>query len=453
MGSGLTLSGLTSRQLAFLTLKAVHQGAFADVALDRTLARHRLAGADRRLVTELVYGCVRRMRSLDALIDQFASKPAQQQPPDLRTALHLGLYQLRYLDQIPDSAAVNTTVDLLKENRMAGLSGFANGLLRNYVRRAVVGDPLALPEDPVARLGLCHSYPDWIVQQWLQVLGEAETEALCQMLNTVPTLDLRVNSLKMQREAVQAAFAAQHLETLPIPGLPQALRLCGQVGPITALPGYAEGWWTVQEASAQLVGHLLNPHPDATVIDLCAAPGGKTTHLVELMAGQGTIWACDRTASRLKRLRQNLRRSHLEHQVHLHLGDSCTLPAEMPLADFVLVDAPCSGLGTLHRHADARWRQTPETIQGLTVLQHNLLEAAAAQTKPRGVMVYATCTLNPAENEGQIAQFLAQHADWHLEPPAPEAIAAPFFADQPWATIWPQQQAMDGFFMARLRKT
>lgn len=438
------------RQQAFITLKAVHKGAFADVALDRTLAHHNLADADRRLLTELVYGCVRRLRSLDALIDKLASKPAQNQPPDVRTALHLGLYQLRYLQHIPPSAAVNTTVDLLKQNRMGGLSGFANGLLRQYLRLRELQDPLDLSVDPVERLGMLHSYPDWIVQTWVEAIGVEATEQLCITLNQPPTLDLRVNPLKCDRDTVQSAFAAQGITTTPLPHLPQALRIVGNPGSIQKLPGYDRGWWMVQEASAQLVGHLVNPEPGSVVIDMCAAPGGKTTHLVELMQGQGTVWACDRTASRLRRLQQNLKRLDIAAAtMNIWEGDGRELSSEIPLADYILVDAPCSGLGTLHRHADARWRQTLASVKELSVLQTQLLKTAAQHLKPNGAIVYSTCTLHPQENEGVIQQFLETHPHWSLEPPNSELSV--FQSPEGWIKIWPHEHAMDGFFMARLQ--
>ncbi len=442
---------LSARQSAFIALKAVHKGAFADVALDRVLANHTLSNADRRLLTELVYGCVRRLRSLDTLIDQLGRKPALSQPPDVRTTLHLGLYQLRYLEQIPPSAAVNTTVDLLKQNKMGGLSGFVNGLLRQYLRLRETQDPLRLPSDPVDRLGVLHSYPSWIVQTWVDSLGLEGAEQLCITLNQSPSIDLRINPLKTDRDTVQAAFADHGVTTTPLPPLPQALRIVGNPGPIHQLPGYTEGWWTIQEASAQLVGHLVNPTPGSTVIDLCAAPGGKTTHLVELMQGQGVVWACDRTASRLKRLQQNLQRLQIS-TVNLREGDGRNPSSELPLADYMLIDAPCSGLGTLNRHADARWRQTPESVTELAELQTQLLSAATQQVKPGGVIVYATCTLHPAENEDVINHFLGQHPQWQLESVALNPILAPLQTESGWIKIWPHQHAMDGFFMARLKQ-
>jgi 16S rRNA (cytosine967-C5)-methyltransferase len=429
------------------------------VALDRVLTQHALSDADRRLLTELVYGCVRRMRSLDVLITQLARKSANQQSPDVRSILHLGLYQLRYLKQIPPSAAVNTTVELLKQNRLGGLSGFVNGLLRQYLRLSKGQDPsnqdpLKLGSNPIERLGILHSYPDWIVKTWVESLGLDAAEQLCLTLNQSPTLDLRINPLKTDRETVQTAFAERGVQTTTLP-LPQALRIVGNAGPIQKLPGYAQGWWTVQEASAQLVGHLVNPKSGMNIVDLCAAPGGKTTHLVELMQENGTVWACDRTASRLKRLRQNLDRLDMTERVNVQQIDGRKLGADIPLADIVLLDAPCSGLGTLHRHADARWRQTPETVRELCTLQAQLLDSAAQHVKPGGALVYATCTLHPSENEAVVQQFLIQNPQWQIEAPR-EALGRSLFStfesEAGWIKVWPHTQAMDGFFMVRLRQ-
>ena len=274
------------RQLAFVALRAVHQGAYADAALDKALRGATLSAADRRLATDLVYGSVRRQRSLDALIDQLAQKPANQQPPELRTIIHLGLYQLRYQERIPVSAAVNTTVQLAKENGFPGLAGFVNGLLRQYSRLVLKSqgeglsahpatDPLQLPEAPVERLGILHSYPNWIVELWLEQLGMAETEQLCEWMNQSPVIDLRVNRLRTEIDDVEAALQAGGVLVRRVPHLPQALRLIGSTGPIQQLPGFDKGWWTVQDSSAQLVTHLLDPQPGEFVIDACAAPGAK----------------------------------------------------------------------------------------------------------------------------------------------------------------------------------
>lgn len=470
-----------SRQMAFIALRSVHQGAYADVALNTVLSKANLSSADRRLVTELVYGSVRRMRSLDALIDQLGKKKASQQPPDLRTIIHLGLYQLRYLSQIPTAAAVNSTVQLVKANRFSGLTGFVNGLLRQYIRLAEGDemwfpplktfqdkeaesidnssftidhsskDPLRLPENPVERLGILHSYPDWIVEVWLEQFGLTETEQLCEWLNQPPMIDLRVNTLRTSIETVEAAMQSAGISVSRVPHLPQALRLTGSIGAIQNLPGFSEGWWTVQDSSAQLVSHLLNPQSGEVVIDACAAPGGKTTHIAELMGDRGTVWACDRAASRLRKLKENAERLQLQ-SIQICVGDSRDAKFRVSTGDRVLLDAPCSGLGTLHRHADARWRQTPESVRELSVLQTELLSQTATWVKPDGVLVYSTCTLHPLENEAVVQAFLANHPSWQIEPPITNSPAAAFATSAGWVKVLPHRHQMDGFFMVQFKK-
>jgi len=441
-----------SRQLAFVTLRSIDRGAFADVALDKTLHQAQLTGSDRGLFTELVYGTVRRQRTLDRLIDQLGKKKASQQPADLRLILHLGLYQLRYLNHIPASAAVNTTVDLAKQNGFAGLTGFVNGLLRQYLRAAANGnDPLQLPEPLVSRLGILHSYPDWMVSVWLQQLGAAATEQLCEYLNQPPCIDLRVNLLKISVADLEATMQAAGIAVSRVPHVPQALRLLAHAGAINQLPGFQEGWWMVQDSSAQLVAHLVDPQPGQIVVDACAAPGGKTMHMAELMQDHGTIWGCDRTASRLKKVEQNRDRLGFK-SIQVCLGDSRNLPQFVNQCDRVLLDAPCSGLGTLHRHVDARWRQTPESVQQLTHLQGELLEQAASWVKPEGKLIYATCTLHPDENEHRIDQFLHQHPTWEIDPPSANSVPFPFATPNGWVNVLPHRDGMDGFFMVRLKR-
>ena len=441
----------TARQWALSALLQVQGGAYADVALHRTLAQAKLSPQDVALATELVYGTVRRQRTLDGLISQWGTRPAEKQPPVLRLVLQLGLYQLRYLTAIPASAAVNTSVELAKANGLGQLSKVVNGLLRQYERLTATGtDPLGLPDDPTAALGVRHSSPNWIIDLWRQQIGAPETDQLCQWFNRVPSLDLRVNRQRAMVDQVEQALGAAGLATERLPGLPWALRLGPAPGAIADLPGYDQGWWAVQDASAQWVGQMLNPQPGETVIDLCAAPGGKATHLAEMVGDQGLVWACDRTASRLKKVTLNAARLHLHH-LRTHLGDSTDLLSLHGQGDRVLVDAPCSGLGTLHRHADARWRQTPASIQALIPQQQALLAEGARCTKPGGTLVYATCTLHPAENEAVIQAFLQSHPRWRIS--LPEIDLPPGLAPSPegWLNFWPHRQGMDGFFMVSLR--
>ena len=470
------------RQVAFFALRDVYRhNAFAEAALDKWLQKSKLSIQDKRLATELIYGCVRRQRTLDAIIDQLAKKKAEQQPVDIRIILHLGLYQIRFLNHIPESAAVDTTVELTKQNSLAGLAGFVNGFLRQYIRLCDLErsrqdacstkddeqnntplfkggrgdlyyqDPLKLPADMVKRLGILYSYPDWIVASWINRLGVEETEKLCVWFNQSPTIDLRVNVLKASIEEVENALMGAGVAVSRVPNLPQALRLTGGAGAIENLPGYKEGWWSVQDSSAQLVGYLLDPQPDEVIIDACAAPGGKTTHIAELMGDRGKIWACDKVSSRLKKVKENADRLELK-SIEVLTGDSRNFPQFKNAANRVLLDAPCSGLGTLHRRAEARWRQSPENIIELAKLQKELLAEAAEWVKVGGVIVYATCTVHPAENEDVIEDFLGKYPNWEIEKPSLNSPARVFMSEDGWVKVWPHLYQMDGFFMVRLKR-
>ncbi len=436
-----------ARQASLLALQYIYQrGDYSDIALDKVLRKTELSRRDRALVTELVYGIVRQQRTLDALINQLGTKKADQQPPQLRIILHLGLYQLRYLNQIPDSAAVNTSVELAKTQGLKKLSAVVNGLLRQYIRLAAKADPLQLPDDPVQRLGILYSFPDWMIEIWIEQFGIIETEKLCAWFNQSPQIHLRVNPLKTSVAEVQTAFAEIGITLEAIPELPQALRIIGSAGAITNLPGYNEGWWTVQDASAQLVSHILDPQPGETIIDCCAAPGGKTTHMAELMGDTGKIWACDRADKKLTKIQENAKRLQLT-SIETRKGDSRDYDDFQGIADKVLLDAPCSGLGTLHRRTDLRWRKSRENTQELNQLQRELLDQAATWVKPNGVLLYATCTLNPLENEQVIQAFLNSHPDWRLVKPQ-----SPFTTTDNWLKILPHYHEMDGFFIAKLQK-
>ncbi len=450
-------SVINSRQLAFDALQEIEQNqAYTDIALDRVLRHQKISPRDRNLVTQLVYGVVRHKRSLNALIDNLGKRKAEQQPPKLRIILYLGLYQLGYLNQIPDSAAVNTSVELAKTNGFKKLSGVVNGVLRNYLRQtSEKGDSfdelIKPPSNPSQRLGIIHSFPDWIVETWLQQLSLEETEQLLIWFNQTPSIDLRVNILRTSLAEVESAFQAAGVATTSIPYLPQALRIKGGSGAINQLPGYREGWWTVQDSSAQLVTHLLDPQPGETIIDACAAPGGKTTHIAELIGDRGTIWACDRSKQRLRKVKANAARLQLK-SIQIQAGDSRDLSGMLSQCDRILLDAPCSGLGTLHKRPDIRWRQTPEKITELVLLQQELLSNAATLVKPQGILVYATCTINPQENEKVVQLFLDSHPDWSISLPATESILNNFDISQGWIKVYPHRHNMDGFFMVRLQK-
>lgn len=436
--------GLPPRRLAWQVLQAVAAGAYADGALERELGRTPLAPLDRALATELAYGAIRQRRLLDAWLDQLGKVPAERQPPKLRWLLHLGLYQLIASDRVPAAAAVSTTVELAKRGGLSRLAPVVNGMLRAFLRRRELDGPGCLPAagDPATLLGLRHSLPQWLAAELLQWLPPDQADAFGRACNTPPSLDLRVNRLRSTPEAVQAALAAEGVEAQPIEGLPAGLTLLGRSGDLSRLPGYAEGHWCVQDRAAQRIAPLLAPQPGERILDACAAPGGKSTHIAELMGDQGSVLALDRGEARLRRVSRNSERLGL-HCIEPCHGDATALadqhPAWLGSFDRILVDAPCSGLGTLARHADARWRMKPAAIDELVLLQRQMLEALLPLLKPQGSLLYATCTVHPRENDQLIAAFQADHLDL-------ECIQS--------GQLWPGalDGAGDGFFAALLQR-
>lgn len=453
------MTSKNSRQIALEALRLIQRrNAYADVALDCTLARARqddtvLPESDRRLITELVYGCTRRQKTLEAVLQNFLQKPIAKLPPDLLIILQIGVYQLFFLDRIKPSAIVHTTVELVKENNLKGLSGFTNGVMRSILRAKEKEDILANITDPAS----FYSFPEWLIELWQKEFGQAAIANICNWFNQTPHLDLRVNLLHTTRDQVLAAFAEAEIDAQPIPHLPEGIRVAQGAGDVSKLPKFKEGWWSVQDASAQLVTYLLDPQPSETIIDACAAPGGKTTHISDRLKNTGKVYALDRLANRLKKVEQNIARLGITNVQTLEI-DCREFDADKVLeglpnhkCDRVLLDVPCSGLGTLHRHADARWRQTPEEPYKLAKTQVEILERATQWVKPEGVIVYSTCTLHPAENEEVITQFLENHPDWQIVPPDANNPAAYFVSDQGWVKVLPHEHDMDGFFMAKLQ--
>jgi 16S rRNA (cytosine967-C5)-methyltransferase len=441
---------LSARQIALNVLLKLDfaEGVYISEVLDRQLKQSPLRNQERGLATELVYGVTRQKLLLDHLIEQATKRPVVQQSPVLLNILRLGLYQLRFLSHIPVQAVVHSAVDLAKENKLQRLSMVVNGVLRNYLRQqeqADSADILALPEDPKAQLSILYSFPLWIVDLWWQQLGPEGCAKLLRWFNRTPHLDVRVNALRAERSLVQQMLAGVGIRSQALEGLPQGLRLLDSPGAIETLPGYGEGYWSIQDGAAQWAVIALAPQPGELILDLCAAPGGKTTYIAEQMGNQGSVYAFDKHHARLRRLAENVDRLGVTSVSVQPAVDILTYTQTLQ-ADRILVDAPCSGLGTLHRHPDARWRRQPQQLPQTAERQGQILEKATTWIKPGGLVVYSTCTLNFQENEQVVADFLKSHPDWKLEP-----MEEGPFQGQGQCTIWPHEWDLDGFYIARLR--
>lgn len=414
---------------------AAVQRRFVHDVLGKRLAASGLARTDRALVTELVYGVTRRRLTLDWVIERTSKRPIEKLDPKLRPILQLALYQLLFMDKVPEYAAVNEAIEAAKRKVHAGAATFANGLLRAVVRTK--GD-LAYPpaeQDLVEHLAVVHSHPRWLVRRWLDHFGDRKTAELCATDNLPPPVTLRANSLKVSRDALIEHLHAEGVEAEAADGDEAAVRL-HTPKPLDQLEAYARGEFYVQDVTAMRVVRLLDPQRGERVLDLCAAPGGKTSHCAELMNNTGRIVACDLDAERLDVLAQNMARLGITC-VESARCDARHAPKLLPTGSFdrVLLDAPCSNTGVLRRRAEARWRVREEDIESLSARQAELLEAAARMLHPSGALVYSTCSIEPEENDRAVRRFLSLHGEFVLETET---------------TLLPTAEGGDGGYMARM---
>jgi len=393
-----------ARACAYVVLRRVFEdGAYADRALHGE-ARG-LDARDRALAMRLLYGAVQRKGTLDYLIERLAERPPDRLDARLLAALRLGLYELLFLSGAPDRAIVADAVELAKGGARGG-HGLVNAVLRRAVREgsallAELSD--ATPE----QAAVLHSHPEWIAQLWWEQLGASDARALMAYDNEPGEVALRVNTLLTDAERLASELpVATHTD----PDLPEALVLEGPFD-AHASPAWRAGAFLAQSRGAMHVARALNPRPGERVLDLCAAPGGKSTHLAALMGGEGEVVAVERNARRAGLLARTAQRLHAAN-VRVEVADATLPRPEGAVFDRVLVDPPCSGLGTLQARADLRWRVTPRDVREMMLTQAAILAAGAAALRPGGVLVYSTCTISPTENERQIAAFLGTHLDF-----------------------------------------
>jgi len=435
------VNGKNPRQIAARILQQWRaNGGFIEDLLDNALAGAQLSLPDRRLCQEIVYGVVRWQATLDWLI---AGKTGgRKQKPALQNLLRLGLYQIFWLDRIPGHAAVNETVELARQNGFGAQAGFVNAVLRGYLREAAATQIL-LADLKISQPALGWSHPEWLFARWQKRWGAEKTAQLLKWNNTPPQIYARVNSLKFGGAGsplpTGRANAGSGAHGVTHPTLKSAGDLLARWReenieydfvrrdwleenlvfelkshpPLAELESFRQGWFYIQDPSTLLAGFKLGAQPGETILDLCAAPGGKTTFIAQLMNNQGGIVAMDNAKERLKLLEENCAR----------LGVTCVEPVSpstlnsQPSTGFdrVLVDAPCSNTGVMRRRVDLRWRIQPAEIQRLRNLQLDLLKQAAPRVKSGGVLVYSTCSLEPEENVEVVKQFLSEHAEFRLE--------------------------------------
>ncbi len=427
------MTGQKPRQIAARVLAQRRDANdYTETLLERALDDARLSDADRRLCQQLVFGVVRWQATLDWLIAR--KTPGRTQKAGLQDLLRLGLFQIFWLDRIPDHAAVHETVEMAKRAGFGPQSGFVNAVLRGYLRE-VEETRRALDDLKQTQPATGFSHPGWLVERWQQRWGATQTSRLLDSNNTPPKTFARINTLRTDATKLIEKWRAENVGydffARDWTGENMVFELKSHP-PLHRLESFQQGWFYIQDPSTLLAVHELDPQPGENILDLCAAPGGKTTFIAQRMNDTGRIMAHDTAPDRVKLIQENCARLCVKC-VEARAG----LDSSLPTFHRVLVDAPCSNTGVLRRRVDLRWRIRPEEIQRLRATQLDLLREAAVRLKSGGKLIYSTCSLEPEENSEVVKQFLALHASFKLEN-ARELI--------------PFQDGVDGAYVARLSR-
>lgn len=439
---------MNPRRLALeLLVRVERDRSYANLLLDARLKRQKLSDRDRALTTELCYGVLRHRGTIDFLLAQVLDRPLAMVDLDVRNLLRLGAYQLFYLTKVPTYAAVHETVRLAGR----GTRSYVNAILRAVERRGPLRKE-ELPEEQVSRLAVRYSHPPWLVERWLKRLGEEALE-LMKAHNQIPPVGIGWNSLRGTEDELERTLTRAGVEWKASPWLPRVYRV-RDAGKLLRGPARDRGLFWVMDEAAALVVHLLDPRPGERILDVCAGGGGKAVLAAGFMENRGEIVALDVNSRALQRLRDGSRR----------LGARIVKPVKQDArdaagqfrgwADRVLVDAPCTGLGTVRRRPEIRWHRDPTDIPRLADLQGEILDGVADCVRSRGSLVYAVCSREPEEGEEVIAKFLSRHPEFSCEDTVPS-----FFREGREAlltrgcvTTWPHRHDTDGFFAVQLRR-
>lgn len=424
-----------------------------DFLIERNLKRHQgLKEVDYAFITEAVYGTLRWRGRIDWIIGRVSKTKLGRLERFVLNLLRLGLYQILFMDRVPLSAAVNESVEMAKASGREEAAGFVNAVLRGVSDGKV---ELKVPhsDDPPSA-AVEHSHPLWLVERWVQELGIDEAIELFRANNRIPPLSLRTNTLKTSRAELLAEIKREIPQAIAAHFSPEGILINPPV-PLFRIPRFQEGWFQVQDESSQLVGHIIDPEPGETILDACAAPGGKTTHLAQLMGNRGKVYAADISARRLSLVMENCHRLGIDtvNPLRYDLTKPLVFKSQERF-DRILVDPPCSGLGTLWRNPDIKWKRKEREISTFRGIQGAILHQLAPWMKKGGILVYGTCTLTREENEEVLTEFLARHRGFELEDlhqVLPGALK-PLVGDDGFFRSFTHRHGMDGFFAARIKR-
>ncbi|RJP77231.1 MAG: 16S rRNA (cytosine(967)-C(5))-methyltransferase RsmB [Desulfobacteraceae bacterium] len=447
-----------ARQTALQILTALDQG---KGTLDQTLEsilneNDGISQRDRALTHALVFGVTRWKKKLDWVIEHYSKTPLKKIDAIVLNILRMGIFQILHMDRIPDSAAVNTSVEMGKVINQPWLAGYMNGLLRNVVRnRSEIPFP-SMEQDFIHYLSITYSFPGWLVKKWVSRYTKEETIAMCEAANRIPPITIRTNTLKTTREELETALSTAVKTIHPTRHSPFGLQITAPTTMISKLEAFQNGWFQVQDEAAQLVSLLVSPRPGQHVLDACAGLGGKTAHLAQLMKNQGRLIALDSSTQKLEKLEKEMNR------LGIHMVETVSHDLHHPLKhslsgqfDHILLDAPCSGLGVIRRNPDIKWTESRNDLAGYQKRQLQFLSNLADLLKLGGRLTFAVCSLEIEETDQVVERFLNDHPVFQPEdrsPELPDSMNKNLYDNNRLATC-PHRDDMDGFFSICFRKT
>ena len=437
------------RLLAVKALSDINRnGAYANITLQDYISKHNLADLDRRFFTELVYGVVRRRNYLDAIIVHFAKRPLKKLSSMVVEVLRLGIYQIIYMDKVPESAAVNESVKLAKK-LTRGLSGFVNAILRSVIREQDSIGVEDLASNDIEVISFIYNIPLWLIDLWMGEFGLDKTEDLCAWFNQQPKWTARINTILIDIPQCLTLLKEQGWDVSQDSNYKDIIYINSHRGSLEKSDAVIKGYITFMDKASMLVARLVNPQPGERVLDCCAAPGGKSMYMATLMDNTGSLMSCDIHEHKIALMESNAQRLGISI-VQTKVQDATELPsAWKSYFDRVLVDVPCSGLGILQKKLDMRWRKDESTLSELPPLQLAILERAAMTVKEKGYLVYSTCTLNYKENEDVVEAFLQKHKEFSI---VPVDTDFPLKSNNGMITTYPPTDDMDGFFMVKMQR-
>ncbi len=434
----MTTSGVSVRELVLdILLEVNEREQYSHLMIRDVLNKYQyLEKQERAFLTRLAEGTIEHMLEMDFIINSFSKVKVKKMKPLIRNLLRMSVYQLKYMDAIPDAAVCNEAVKLAKKRGFGQLRGFVNGVLRSIAREL---DKLQYPDEalePVEFLKVMYSVPAWMIEQWMPDYGYAQTKEICQNFLAQRPITIRTNQTKITPEDLQKKLEQEGVFIKPVEGLSYAFEIEG-FDYLQSLQTFQDGLFYVQDISSMMVAETAQPNHNDYIIDVCAAPGGKSSHLAEKMEGTGIVEARDLTQYKISLIEENIKRHGLENMKAVQMDATVYDEASKEKADILICDLPCSGLGVMGKKTDIRYKMTPEKQSNLVQLQREILETVHTYVKPGGTLVYSTCTIHKAENEGNVAWFVEKHPEFEL------------LSQQ---QMFPGRLCHDGFFIAKLKR-